>query len=50
MTVAPAAEIAELLHFVVIVLHVVLHGEAGRVEYADVTAQSKEDARGFESK
>lgn len=50
MAVAPTTEIAELLHFVMVVLDIVLHGEAGRVEYANITAESKEDARGFESK
>lgn len=41
MTVAPAAEIAELLYLVVILLDVVFYGKVGRVEDADVTAKSK---------
>ena len=41
MAVAPAAEIAELLYLVVIVLDVVLYGKVGRVVDADVTTKSK---------
>lgn len=48
MAVAPAAEVAKLLDFGVVVLDVVFHGEAGWVEDADVAAESEEDAGGFE--
>jgi hypothetical protein len=48
MAIAPAAEVAKLLDFGVVVLDVVFYGEAGWVEDADVAAESKEDAGGFE--
>ena len=45
VAVTPFAEIAELLHLWVIVLLVVLDGEARRIVHAYVTAETEENAR-----
>jgi len=45
--IAPAAEVSELLYFVMTVLDVIFHGQASRIEHTDITAKSEEDTRGF---
>ena len=47
VTITPLAELAELLDLGVVVLLVVLDGEAGGVVDADIAAEAEEDARGF---
>jgi hypothetical protein len=44
MTIAPSAQIAEFLDFRVVLLDVVFHGQAGRIVYANIAAQTPEDA------
>ena len=48
MAVAPLAQRAQLLHLGVVVLHVVLDGQAGGIEDADVAAEAEENARALE--
>lgn len=49
VAVAPFAEVAQLLHLGMQVLHVVFHWQTRRVENAHVAAESEEDPRCFES-
>lgn len=48
VTVAPLAEVAQLLHLGMEVLHVVLHWQTHRVKNPHVAAESEEDPRCFE--
>ena len=48
VTVAPFAEVAELLHLAVVVLLVVFDGQTVGIEDAHVAAQAEEDSTGFE--
>jgi len=48
VAVAPAAEISELLHFLVVVLDIIFDGETGRVVDADIAAEAEEDPGGLE--
>jgi hypothetical protein len=48
MAVAPAAEISELLHFLVVVLHIIFDGEASGVVDADIATEVEEYPAGFE--
>ena len=50
VAIAPAAEIPELLHFLVVVLDIIFNGEAGRVVDADIASEAEEDPGGFEGK
>jgi hypothetical protein len=48
VAVAPAAEISELLHFLVVVLDIIFDREAGWVVDADIATKAEEDPGGFE--
>jgi hypothetical protein len=48
MAVTPAAEISELLHFLVVVLDIIFNGEASGVVDADIATKAEEDPGSFE--
>jgi hypothetical protein len=48
VTVAPAAEISELLHFLVVVLDIIFDGKASGVIDADIATEAEENPGGFE--
>jgi hypothetical protein len=48
VAVAPAAEISELLHLLVVVLDIIFDGEASGVVDADIATEAEEDTGGFE--
>lgn len=50
MAVAPLAQFPQLLNFRVTVLDVVLLGQAGRVEYSDIAAETEQNTAGFVGK
>ena len=48
VAITPAAEISEFLHFLMIVLDIIFDRQTGRIEYADIAAESEENTRRFE--
>lgn len=44
VAIAPAAEITQLLHFLMRMLNIVLNRQAGRIEDTNIAAEAEEDA------
>ena len=48
VAVAPSTELSQLLHLLVHMLYIILDRQTRRIIHADIAAQAKENARGFQ--